>query len=813
MRFLLLILAISIASSGWAQYQLKGKVMSANNEALQGASVRIAGTSYGVVTDKDGEFMFVNLRSGQLKLLVTYIGHKSHTEKIDLNENTNVEITLEEELVLTEDVFVYATRVGKNDPFASTSVSKSELESRNMGQDIPYLLSSTPSFVATSDAGAGVGYTGFRIRGTDANRINVTINGVPLNDAESHGVFWVNMPDFSTSVDNVQVQRGVGTSTHGAGAFGATVNMQTNTLKQMPYAEYNGTAGSFSTFKNSVSLGTGLMGNGFSFDARLSNISSDGFIDRSFSKLKSYFVSGGYYMGSTIVKANIFSGAEKTYQAWNGVPSVRLNNDLEGMQRYADHWLITEKQTEEMIASNSRTYNIYTYENETDNYQQDHYQLLVSHRFSTRISMSMAGHYTRGLGYFEQFKPDQKLSNYGFGPVQVGDTAISRTDIIRRKWLDNHFGGTTFSVHYLKNRSEVTLGGGWNRYIGDHFGDMVWMAHAGDVEKGDEWYRNRGVKSDFNTYLKINHALTNTLNLYADVQYRNILYSIEGADDDLRDLAQNHDYDFLNPKLGINYQPNNRSKAYLSWAVAHREPSRSNLTDADPNGPIPTFEKLNDFEAGYQYQSSILGAGANLYYMLYTDQLVLTGQINDVGSAIMVNVDDSYRAGIELMANIKLGKLLQWEANATFSRNQINNFTEYVDNWDTGGQESFELGATTIAFSPSVVANSIVKLQPLRQLSLSLQSQYVGKQYIDNSGSEDRMLDAYFVNNLLVDYTFYPSFAKEFKFTLMVNNLLNQSYETNAWVYSYILGGERYKIDGYFPQAGTNFLAGIAIKF
>lgn len=811
--FLLLATALMLANTAWAQFSLSGKVVSENGEVLPGASILISGTTQGVITDSNGQFLFSNLPAGEIKVSAAYIGYQKKTQKIELKSNANIEFILTEESILTEDIFVYATRAGEKSPFTSSTVEKDLIESKNLGQDVPYLLSTTPSFVASSDAGAGVGYTNFRIRGTDANRINVTINGIPLNDAESHGVFWVNMPDFSTSVDNVQVQRGVGTSTHGAGAFGASINMQTTTLKTNAYAEYSGAAGSFNTLKNSLSVGTGLMKSGFIFDARLSKITSDGFIDRSFSNLKSFYVSGAYYAKNTIVKANIFSGTEKTYQAWNGIPSVRLKSDIDGMKRYGEHGLISEQETEEMIASNPRTYNIYTYENETDNYQQDHYQLLLTHRFGNYLSMNIAGHYTRGLGYYEQYKPNDKFSKYGLSPVVISDSTIARTDIIRRKWLDNHFGGATFSVMYQKNRSDITLGGGWNRYLGDHYGTFVWMKNAGETNLNDEWYNNSGDKSDFNTYVKYNFALSQSTNLYADVQYRNIEYKIEGIDDDFRVLDQQHTYNFVNPKLGIYHQISKNSKAYASWAVAHREPSRSNLTDANPEGPQPTFEKLNDFETGFHFNNEKLSAGANLYYMVYDNQLVLTGEINDVGSAIMVNVEDSYRRGIELMAGFAFTKKIKWEANATLSQNRILNYTEYVDNWDTWGQEAFELGTTTIAFSPSVIANSNISIEPVEQMQLSLISQYVGRQYIDNSASSQRQLDPYFVNNLLLSYTLNPSFAKSVKLSLMVNNLLNHQYESNAWVYSYLLGGERYTMDGYFPQAGINLMAGLSIKF
>jgi len=813
MRLLFFMLILLAASAAFAQSKISGKVFTAENEPLPGASVIIDGTTQGTVTDLKGEFSLNNLKNGNYLLKVSFIGYETYSSKIYLSKDLFLNISLQKNEVMTDEVFVYATRAGAKTPVASDEISAVQIANKNLGQDIPYLLGTTPSFVATSDAGAGVGYTGFRVRGTDANRVNVTVNGIPINDAESHGVFWVNMPDFSSSVENIQIQRGVGASTHGAGAFGATINMQTNTLRNQSYASYSGAAGSFNTIKNTFETGTGLINNHFSFDARLSAISSDGFIDRSSSNLKSYYLSGGYYSANTILKLITFSGNEKTYQAWNGIPSVRLNSDTEGMKRYEEHWLYSHEETEAMLAANPRTYNLYSYENETDNYSQNHYQLLFNQKFGNYIHLNAALHLTHGEGFYEQYKAGEDFEDYGMNNVVTGKDTITSTDLIRQKWLDNNFYGGTFSFNYQKESSDFTLGAGWNQYDGQHYGKIIWAQFMGDYAKDYEWYRGAGLKSDFNIYAKYNYSLSEEMNLYIDLQYRNILHSIDGIDDDLRDLTQDHNYDFFNPKLGIFYQPTEKSKAYLSWAVGHREPNRSNFTDADPNGKQPTFETLNDFEAGYGVTTDILTAGANLYFMLYDDQLILTGEINDVGSVIMANVDKSYRAGIELTAGAKILSNLTWEVNATFSQNKILNFTEFVDNWDSWGQEAYELGTTDIAFSPSVIANSIISYEPIRGLDVALISQYVGKQYIDNSSINDRSLDAYFVNNLKISYTVNPTLVKEVRFHLLISNLLNEAYETNAWVYSYIYDGTRYKMDGYFPQAGTNFMIGVDVRF
>ncbi len=808
--FWLLLQLMGIAA--FAQYDLEGKV-TGEGKPLPGASVLLNNTQYGMSTLNDGSFEFRNLKKGNYTITVSFIGYEPRIRKISVPAEEAITIDLEPVSVLTSEVLVSATRAGNKTPVAYTNVTGEEINRRNMGQDIPFLLQLTPSFVATSDAGAGVGYTNFRIRGTDLNRINVTVNGIPLNDPESHGTWFVDQPDLASSLENVQIQRGVGTSTNGAAAFGASIDLQTNTLNREAYAEYQTAAGSFNTFKNSVMAGTGLLNGKFSIDARLSKITSDGFIDRASADLKSFFVAGGYYSENTILKANVFSGLETTYQAWNGVPSVRLNNDLAGMQRYEEHWLYTPEQTQEMISSDSRTYNLYTYENQVDNYRQDHYQLHFSHKFSNAFNVNASGFYIRGLGYYENFKQDEDLEDYLIPVITVGSETIESTDLVNRKWLDNHFYGMTFSMNYNTERNSFTLGGGLNDYTGHHYGNVIWGQFLGEAAPNHEWYRNKGLKNDLNLFVKDNFQLFEKLNLFADLQYRKIDYTINGIDDDLRDITQEQKFNFYNPKIGIFYQPAANHEMYLSFAKANREPNRTAYVDADPAGKQPVHETLNDWEFGYSYKSTVFSGNVNFYFMTYDNQLVLTGEINDVGSPIMVNTDESYRAGVELQYGIAFTRNLQWTANATFSQNKIKDFTEYVDNWDTWGQEAFELGTTDIAFSPDIIANSQVLFQPVAGLNLAFITSYVGKQYIDNTSSDDRSLDPYLVNNLKIDYTIKAGPFDEMVLHLLVNNLFNEMYENNAWVYSYILGGERYKMDGYYPQAGRHFMAGVNIKF
>ena len=811
-RIYLTLLLQCIVFWGFAQFTLKGTVKTEKGERLVGANLTISNGFNGTTTDVNGAYRFKNLKVGVYQLTVSFIGYEKQNKEVRLAEDQTLDIVLKQDNIMAEEVLVSATRAKEKTPVAFTTVEKSEIRDNNMGQDIPYLLGLTPSFVTTSDAGTGVGYTNFRIRGTDLNRINVTVNGIPMNDAESHGTWWVDIPDLASSTDNIQVQRGVGTSTNGAAAFGATINLQTTTINKDAFAEYSSSAGSFGTLKNSVGVGTGLLKGKFTFDARLSKVTSNGFIDRASSDLKSFFVSGGYFTDKTILKVNVFSGLEDTYQAWNGVPSVRLNNDLAGMQRYADHYLYSQKQVDEMVASNSRTYNLYTYENEIDHYQQDHYQVLFSHQINELFSVNASLFYTAGKGYYEQYKENQKLADYLITPPVFGGVSIKKSDLIRRKWLDNDFYGMTFSATRKQETNEFTFGGGYNVYDGNHFGKVIWARNAGDSEMNHEWYRGTGLKKDFNLFAKYNYELTENLNLFADFQYRKIDYSITGLDDDLRDLKQGHNFEFFNPKVGLYYQLSEKQNLYINFARANREPNRDNYVDADPKGKQPTFETLNDFELGYKYSTSHLALGVNAYLMSYQNQLILTGEINDVGAPIMTNVDNSYRTGLELMAGLKLTEKLKWGVNLTLSKNKIKDFTDYVDDWDNGGQIATKLGTTDLAFSPEMIANSQLSWIAAKGLNISLQSYSVSKQYIDNTSSNDRKLNGYFLNNLKFTYNVPQKFAKEFNLHLMISNLFDTKYENNAWVYSYVLGGERFSMDGYFPQAGINFMAGLDIK-
>lgn len=799
-RFLFFLLLLFSFEQLSAQYSLHGNVRNAEGDALPGATVQLENLSKITATNVLGQFNLDGIRDNQCTVIITYVGYHSYKSKIVLAPgNNSITVTLEGAAVMTEDVIVSATRAGNKTPVAYTNLDVSSLTEKQSGQDLPYLLSLTPSLVATSDAGTGIGYTNFRIRGSDANRINVTVNGIPLNDAESHDVYFVDMPDFAASTENIQVQRGVGSSTNGAGAFGGTINVQTANLSKQSYAGWSAAAGSFGTLKNTATVGTGLIGGKFMVEARLSKINSDGYIDRASSDLHSFYLSGGYYSENSMLKAIFFSGKEKTYQAWDGVPSTMLQSN----RTYNPSGIIYGKNGE-----------VSFYDNETDNYQQDHYQLHYTHQFSNSLSANLSLHYTYGRGYYEEYRQNQNLTDYNMTPIVIGDSVLNQTDLVRRKWLDNDFYGAIASVSYREKKTELTMGSAWNTYAGDNYGKVIWAQYYGDMPINHEWYRSQGKKVDFNVFAKLNYQLSPRLSFYADVQYRHIDYRINGIDDNLRDITQTHLFDFLNPKAGLFYAFNDHQSLYFSYGNAHREPNRSNYTDADPTKPAPRQEKLHDFELGYKGGNKSYSYGLNLYAMIYRDQLILTGRINDVGAAIMTNEPKSYRTGIEYTGRVQLLKNLSWEHHATLSSNKIIGFVEYVDDWDHwGNQITHNLGKTDIAFSPSLVAGSNVSWQAAENWRLTLQSTYVGRQYLDNTSSTDRSLNSYFVNNLKADYTIRQKLVHKWSLFATLNNLFNERYESNGWVYSYYSEGTRQKEDGLFPQAGISYLLGMSINF
>ncbi|MCW9707036.1 TonB-dependent receptor [Aliifodinibius sp. 1BSP15-2V2] len=786
-----------------AQQTITGTISDAQTgEPLLGANVLQMGTSNGVSADGEGAFRLTLSDSGRAQIRITFVGYQ--TQKIALEEyESPIQIALKPRAIISNEVFVEALRVDEGSPMAYENIDRTEIQEKNLGQDMPYMLSGTPSVTTTSDAGAGVGYTGLRIRGVDQGRINVTINGIPVNDAESHGVWWVNMPDLASSVENIQVQRGVGTSTNGSAAFGATMNIQTSQMQPEAYGKVNTSAGSFNTKKANVMLGSGLMDNGWQFQGRLSKITSDGYIDRAASDLKSFYLSAAHNGDRSLLRADVFSGQEETYHAWNGVSESRLQS---GDRTYNSAG--TEKPGE-------------PYEDQTDNYQQDHYQLHYSYQLADNWNANASLHYTYGRGYYEEYKANQTLSDYSINPIQLPDTTIAQSNLVRQLWLKNHFYGGVFSTDYEKeDQWSLTLGGGYNEYDGDHYGEVVWSQYIGDSEIDEQYYLNNGFKTDFNTYLKGQFYLTDQLTAFADAQIRRITYKFLGKDrqqgpngsEQVVDVQQADELTFFNPKVGLSYHFWEHHRAYASFSVANKEPTRDEYVNSTPENR-PRHESLYDWEAGYKGSFEQFFVEANFYYMDYKDQLILTGEINDVGSYTRQNVPDSYRAGIELQAGVQLWPFLEWSGNATLSRNKIQGYTYYLDNYDTGGQESIRYKGPDIAFSPDFIGNSKLRFN-YDQFSAEWSTKYASRQYLDNTQNRGRSLDAYILNDVRLGYSWNNTPVLEnIEATLLVNNVLDEMYESNGYTYGYISGGEQQFFNYYYPQAGRNFLLQLSFNF
>lgn len=777
-----------------AQFSVSGKITDQlTGETLPGATISIENTYYNAQADAKGNYLIKNVKAGNYTIKVSYIGYQLQQISIGLSANLTQNFNLSKSTHVTDEVTVKATRASQNAATTYTNLSKKDLEKNNLGQDLPFLLNTTPSVVVTSDAGAGVGYTGIRIRGSDATRTNLTLNGIPLNDAEDQGAYFVDLPDLVSSVDNIQIQRGVGTSTNGAGAFGASINMQTTTRRDTGYTELNNSFGSYNTLKNTVSIGSGLVGGHFSFDGRLSRIKSDGYIDRASSDLKSYFLSGAYYGKNTLIRANVFSGYEKTYQAWNGV---------------AEDKLATDRTYNELgIMPNGQFYN-----NETDNYTQNYAQLLITQKLSDVLSFNGALHYTKGFGYYEEYKQDQKVAQYGLTPVVIGGTSITKTDLVRRLWLNNDFYGLTYSFNYTPKKDlNFILGGAYNEYKGRHYDNIEWTQQSTTATPDYEYSRDNAKKTDFNIYGKADIRL-NSVTLFADLQYRHLYYSFFGFDRNLNNVQQEVQLDFFNPKIGATYQLNDNSNVYASLGIANHEPNRSDYTESTP-ASRPLAENMKDWELGYRLNRAGFSFGINGYYMDYKNQLVLTGNVNDVGEYTRTNVKDSYRAGIELDSKLRIVPQLYWAATATLSTNKIKNFTEYLDNYDTGGQNTYDHGTTDIAFSPNFIASSELSFAPLKGGEIALISKYVGKQYLDNTSAETRKIDGFFVNNVRLRYNFTTKAVKNVGISLLVNNIFSNKYSANGYTYGYIDSGARTDVNYYYPQAPLNFLAALSLAF
>lgn len=801
-------LALACCGALLAQNFIIGKVLH-ENEPIVGATVSIAGTTTGTVTNNQGEFK-LSVYPDQVgeSVVVSYLGFKDERFTVPRfsEESTGpVEVTVQiapRGYELSEAT-VTATRATSITPVTYTNVSKQEIQERNLGQDAPYLLKWTPSVVVNSDAGTGTGYTGIWIRGSDPTRTNVTINGIPYNDSESQGVFWVNLPDFSSSADNIQIQRGVGTSTNGAGAFGATIDFNTNQISEERKLSIDGGVGSFGTRRGAVNYTSGLLDNGLKIDARYSKTHSDGYVDRATADLDGYYA-GLTYVGAdagAVWRFNAFGGHEVTYQSWNGV-------------------------TQEEIDEFGRTYNSVgtekegePYDNEVDNYRQNHYQLHYNNEFGGKWSLGLSGHYTRGLGYFEQYKADEILADYG---INAGD--VEESDLIRRRWLDNHFYGTVYSLRYRANdKLDVTFGGSANEYLGGHYGEVIWARNAGDSEIRDRYYDNDATKRDFSNYLRSNYKFAPAFSAYVDLQVRHVNYKFLGFANDLSRVDETASHTFFNPKAGLLYELPSGGQAYASFGVAQREPNRNDYTE-NPTATRPTPEKLLNTEIGIRKQSGNFNYGANVYHMAYKDQLVVTGEINDVGELLRANVPNSYRLGLELQGGYRVSDRFEVGGNLALSRNRVKKYTEFLDSYDENfgylGQDEVLREDTPLAFSPSVVGALDLNYKLVDRadhlVEAGLQTKYVGERFVDNSGTEGAALAAYHYSDLRLAYTLRPqgdSRLGALRFTLLVRNVTDQLYVSNGWSYRYNFAGSETLLKGMYPQAGRNVLLGLGLDF
>lgn len=779
--FFLNTLGFLLFFQGFSQnFSLSGTV-SQFDEPAPGVSVYVPKLERGTYTDSRGLYE-LQLPEGKYEVVFMYGIEKKITVELTENKTLNVDLTnLSENL---SEIFITAYRVDADSPISFSNLENREIEERNLGQDIPVLMNFMPSVVTTSDAGAGIGYTGLRVRGSDGSRINTTINGVPLNDGESQGVFWVNLGDFTSSVENLQLQRGVGTSTNGAGAFGASLNILTPSLHENPELELTNTYGSFNTRKHHLSFDTGLLKDRFSFSGGLGLSKSDGYRNRAWSDFKSYMFQAGYQYGNTFLKALSFGGSQHTYQAYYGVTGEQLEED----RRFNPAGMYIDKEGNEQF-----------YDNQTDNYKQDHLQLLWNQRYSSKWSSNFTLHYTYGRGYYESYHQDADFDEYGLSDVDPAGPS----DLINQKWLDNHFMGTVLDVTYATDRLKTVIGGGGNRYWGDHYGEVIWAEAMPDRKDFDHYYDNKADKRDYSLYLKTTWQLSEEFSFFGDLQGRGIHYKVDGPYENQRfDVKDN--FFFFNPKAGLNYKLNTQDQLYFSYARANREPNRSDykalvLTDSW-NGEYPQAEQLNDWELGWRHQTSSFEWNANLYYMDYHNQLVLTGEIDPEGRTLRKNSGRSYRLGLEIETHIRFHPKWEISPNLTLSRNRNRDFHAEEDG------EVIDYGDTEISFSPSLIVGNQLRYAPVEGLSINLLSKYVGKQYMSNLGAEASQLSSYFVSDLNVQYNWRKApLFKEVVFTGLINNIFDEKYSSNG-TYAPDYGAS------YYPQAGINFLVGLTLR-
>jgi len=778
---------------------------------LANAAILQSGTTNGTVSDQFGKFSLSLLPGNDRSLTISFLGYRTKSIEIIASKRIySVELTPDD--VISSEILVESYRVGTGAPIAHTNLDAETLDKINFGQDIPVLLGQTPSMVTTSDAGGGVGYTGLRIRGVDPGRINVTLNGIPWNDAESHNVYWVDLPDLISSAENIQIQRGVGTSTNGPASFGATIDLQTTRYQPDPYTDFSASYGSFNTQRMNVRFGTGLMPSGWSLNSSFSGIWSDGYIDRASSDLKSAYLSLSHPSENTLLTFNLILGREETYQAWNGVPESVIKNDKQGMLDFAARNYLSPKETDDLLKS-GRTYNYYTYDNQVDHYGQDHFQVLYNWNPEKDISLNFAGFYVKGKGYYEQFKADAKYSSYGLPSVISGPDTLTKTDLIGRKWLDNDFYGILSSgtIEFSPEFSLVS-GGGVSVYDGDHYGEIIWARNASTSNIRDRYYQDNGKKLDGNIFAKLNlQPFTNVLT-YLDFQVRSINYRFLGLTEMGKEEYSTRDFLFFNPKAGVSWKVNDSGLLYAGFGIAGKEPTRSEFTDARPSVQ-PQKETLYNVETGYRFTSENVQASVNFYGMFYQDQLVLTGKLNDVGDPLRQNVASSSRLGIELEGALKLPWNLSWSGNLTLGTSSIKSFNEILIDYGTYEEVIRVHKNKPISFSPAVISGSKLSWRT-DNVSADWQSKYVSEQYLDNTGNSARKLDSYLINDLYFSYEaeWIGSF-QTVKLQTGILNLFDVLYEPNGYSYSYLYAGDLTTENFYYPQAGRNFMIKLQFIF
>ncbi|MBI1305265.1 MAG: TonB-dependent receptor plug domain-containing protein [Bacteroidetes bacterium] len=749
-------------------------------------------------SDADGKFAFSV--SGKSRIVVHHISYVSDT--FELVAGTETTFNLQPTAEKMEEVIISSVRASDENPSTSTNISKAQIEKVNFGRDMPMLLNSTPSTVVNSDAGAGVGYTGIRIRGIDPTRINVTINGVPLNDAESHGTYWVDLPDFASSASSIQIQRGAGTSTNGTASFGASVNVKTDHIEAQPYMKADLGYGSFNTRRIRIQNSTGIMKNGWGMQSRLSVIRSDGFIDRASSDLRSMFFTAAHYGKKDLLKFNVMLGHERTYQAWYGVPQPKYQQNQTALNSFMDELYLSDEERQHLQSSNYNTYNPYTYKNEVDNYDQHHFQMFYNRDFKRGITLTTGLHFTHGFGYYEQYKQNDDFSTYGLKELIVGGDTINSGDFIRRLWLNNNFYGLIYSLQIPLNRTHLVIGGGINNYDGKHYGEIIWAQFASDGFYGDHYYDYKARKTDGNMYAKFNRRIGKRTHLYADVQVRAIDYSYDLPGRDEPGAAH---FVFVNPKAGIvkNWAKDNTFTLML--AASNREPVRDDLQAASLDY-TPQPEHMYNLETGNTWKGKNWQLECNGYMMYYNNQLVLTGKINNVGAYVRTNVPKSYRTGIETQFGYRPVEKLTLQANLTLSQNKIIAFTEYVDDWYNGGQVAFERKNTDLAFSPNAIGYAAAIWQYVKDGTATLSVKTVSKQYLDNSQSNDRKLDGFTVLNFQLNHNFKIHKTQDLQIGIQVNNILNVEYAPNGYTFGTMNGEQRQSFNYVYPMAGTNYL-------